>query len=99
MNAELEAIKDAATPDNPDTGEGMDLETARNLADAYVAANPDQFEKYATMTVVDLANAVTLLREAGLVEDQWMAETWLLHRYEPQNIGGVVEPQIRVAGA
>lgn len=92
-NKELGAIRDAWSKDS---GEGRDEEKARKLADAYVKANPDQFETLEDLSVDQLVKAVDVFREAGMEDDQWRVEAWLLHRYEPQTIGGAAEPKVRL---
>lgn len=90
MNSELQAIKDAweATP-------RQDL-VARSLADTYVSSHPEEFTGYAEMEIEQLTGAIDAFREAGMAEEVQKVETWLLHRFEPQNIGGVYRPQIRI---
>lgn len=89
MKAELQAIKDAweATP--------RDDDGARTLADQYVSSNPDEFNGFQGMTIEQLVEAIDTFRSANMEEDQWRIETWLLHRYTPQNIGGIYQPQLR----
>ena len=95
MNPDLEAIRDAM---DPDTGAGMDAAGARALADAYVAAHPDEFGLLATMPIESCVAAVDLFRGTGDEGSRMRVETWLLHRYEAQKIGGTVEPVIRTPG-
>lgn len=92
MNAELEAIRDAW---DKNTGDGRD-ESARELADEYVVAHEDQFASLKNMTLDQCVQAVDVFRQAGMEEEQWRVETWLLHRYEPQNIGGVADAKVRL---
>ena len=82
---------------DPDTGTGQDLETARALADAYVAANPGQFSELATKTLEECVRAVDVFRSAGMTGEQWKVETWLLHHWEPQTIGGEAAPTVRIS--
>ena len=95
MNPDLEAIRDAM---DPDTGGGQDASTARLLADAYVAAHPNEFGLLETMPLESCVAAVDLFRSTDDLGSQWRVETWLLHRYESQSIGGQAEPRIRIAG-
>lgn len=95
MNAELEAIKDAWAKD---TGDGRDDVGARALCDAYVAAHPEQFTSLEVMSLEQCVNAVEVFRDAGMEEEQWKVEAWLLHHYEPQNIGGPITAQVRIPG-
>lgn len=92
MKAELQAIKDkwAEVP--------RDAEACQAMSDAYVAANPGEFTGYESKTIQELCRAIDTFREAGMDEEVQRMEVWLLHRFEPQNIGGTYQPQIRVVG-
>lgn len=92
MNSELQEIKDAwdAQP--------RQETTARALADAYVANHTNEFTGYVEMDIDQLMNAIDVVRLAGLSEDVQRIETWLLHRFQPQVIGGVYQPQLRIVG-
>lgn len=89
----LDAIRDAW---DKDTGKGRDAAKARELADAYVAAHPDQFTELATMSLEQCVQAVDVFRAAGMADSQWRAEAWLLHHFEPQTIGGPVDAKVRI---
>lgn len=89
MAASLQDVIDA---------QSTDLEAARALADEYVAANESEFTELATRTIEQLVKAVDVFREAELVDSQHKVEVWLLHHYEPQNIGGPAEAAVRVVG-
>lgn len=90
VNAELAAIKDAM---DKQTGDGRDRDVARDLAEAYIAAHPDDFAKLATKTVEELAASVDVFRAAGWDEEQQLVETWLLHLFpQPQQVGGILTP-------
>lgn len=106
MNAELEAIKDAW---DKNTGNGRD-ENARAMADAYVAAHPELFATLANMTLEECVQSLSAFRQAAMnpaemlalkqlgidpEESQWNVEAWLLHRFEPQNIGGPAQVRVR----
>lgn len=108
MNAELEAIKDAWAKD---TGNGREEDGTRALCDAYVAAHPEQFTELANMTLEQCVQSVSLFRQASFdptqtmafkqmgvdpEESQWKVEVWLLHNFEPQNIGGPLQARIRL---
>lgn len=95
MNAELEAVRESW---DKNTGDGRDEAGTRALADAYVAAHPELFTELADMTVEQCAESVSLFRAAGLEESQWRVEVWLLHRFEPQQIGGTYQPTVRIPG-
>lgn len=95
MNAELEAIADSW---NKETGGGRDEDGTRAACDAYVAAHPEQFTALQDMSIEQCVNAVSVFRQAGMDEEQWKVEVWLLHHFAPQNIGGPIEAQIRIPG-
>ncbi len=95
MNAELEAIKEAW---DKNTGKGRDHDTARALADAYVAAHPEQFEQLKNLTIKQVVEAVDTFRRGHLEEQQWLAEVWQIHHFEPQNIGGEYQATVRIPG-
>lgn len=95
ISEELAAIKDAV---DKSTGDGRDHGGAVALADAYVAAHPELFTQLADMSIEDCVGAVGVFRAAGMEEDQWRVETWLLSRFEPQNIGGEYQAQTRIPG-
>lgn len=92
---ELQAIRDTW---DKDVGEGRDEAQARALADEYVSNHPEYFTELSSKSVHELVRAVEVFREAGMEDEQWRVEAWLLHNYEPQQIGGVAEPQVRIAG-
>lgn len=87
MNKELSALKTAM-----DAG---DFDEARKLADAYVKAHPDEFADYPDKTLESVVQAVDVFRAAGMDNEQYRAEAWHLHAWEPQAIGGNVVPQKR----
>jgi hypothetical protein len=87
MNEGLEAVKKAV--------DELDFDKARKLADAYVKANPDEFADYTDMTLESVVQAVDVFRAAGMLDNQYRAEVWHLHAWEPQAIGGNVVPQKR----
>ena len=92
MNKELEAIKDSWSKD---TGDGRDEEGTRKLADAYVAAHPEEFTELRDLSIEDCVTAVDTFRAANLEESQWRVETWLLHHFAAQQIGGEYTAQVR----
>lgn len=87
MNKGLEAVKKAV--------DELDFDKARKLADAYVKAHPDEFADYAEMTIESVVQAVDVFRAAGMLDNQYRAEAWHLHAWEPQAVGGSVVPQKR----
>lgn len=78
------------------SGDGRDENLARTLADEWVDANPEWVAINGDRTVEQFCDAIGVYRDAGNKEEVWKIEAWLLHRYEPQQIGGSTEPQIRV---
>lgn len=96
MNEELAAIK--AAMDN------LDFATARDLSTVYVNAHPDEFTDYVQMVenaeteraaMQAVVDAVEAVRNAGLVGQQYRAEAFIQHRWDPQDIGGTSEPVVR----
>lgn len=83
------------------------FDTAREIADTYVVMHPDEFndhyghvanaanEAEALATIVNMCEK---LRDAGLEEHQLRAEAFHLHRWHPQDIGGVYQPAVREDG-
>lgn len=80
--------------ENTDDWEGL-----RRAADEYVAAHPEEFTQFEGKTLESLVKAVDVFRAAGFDEEQLRVETWLLHHFEPQNIGGVATVTVRVTGS
>ena len=95
MNAELEAIRFAW---DKNTGDGRDEDGTRAMCDAYVEAHPEQFTELRNMSLEQCVQALSVFRAAGMETSQWEVETWLLHRYEPQQIGGDVQATVRIPG-
>lgn len=95
MNAELEAIRSAW---DKNTGDGRDEDGTRAMCDAYVDAHPEKFTQLAGLSLDDCVKALSVFRAAGMEESQWEVEVWLLHKYEPQSIGGPIKAQVRIPG-
>lgn len=94
MNSQLAAIAEAMDK----TSEGGRNELlARALADDYVEANPGLFTELESMSIHELVHAVEVFRDAGMVDEQWRVETWLLHRFNPQDIGGPASATVRIS--
>lgn len=94
MDTQLESIKQAV--------EAGEFDTARTLSDEYVASNPDVYNGWESKQVAGdtgLVANVDLYRAAGREDDLWQTEAWLLHRFQPQNIGGEAAVQLRVPNA
>ena len=84
MNADLEAIRD--TMEDKET---RDRAAARDLAEAYIATNPDEFAELSAKSFEEVVEAVDVFRDAGFETERWRCEAYLLHLFpEPQTIGG-----------
>lgn len=97
MSQQLEAILAALEANGDEPG---DIDKARDLSTKYVKAHPDEFVGYTAWGTGDTAikltvNAVETFRAAGDRENWARAEAWHFHTWEPQNIGGMVQPQVR----
>lgn len=105
MEADLQAIADA-WENRPAAGEassGPDGEEAAaqdadvyELADAYVAAHPDDFAGFAALPLEALVKTIDTYRTDGRDEDAMKVQVWLWHHFEPQKIGGTYEATLRV---
>lgn len=110
MHAELQKIKDAwesrdaagqassadakGLPRNgTDVAKGDDK--VRKLADAYVAKNKSEYAGWENIPLEVLVGMVDQHRDNGDDAKQWKVEAWLLHQFEPQNIGGPAEAKVR----
>lgn len=91
MHEQLEAIKTAW---DKESGE-RDEDLARELSAEFVETYPERYVDIRNKSVVELAKAVDIFREAGFYEKQWEIEAWLLYQYDPQDIGGSAEPRVR----
>lgn len=87
MENDLQAIKDAY--------EAEDWDEARTLSDAYVSANTDAFNDQRTMSVDQCVALIDTYRTLGMETNLWVMEAWLLHHFEPQDIGGTYQPAVR----
>lgn len=90
---ELQAVRDAWAKE---VGDGRDDAKARELADKYVSKHPEHFASLQEMSVQELVKAVDVFREAGMFDEQWRVEVWLLHHFNPQDIGGPVAATVRM---
>jgi len=95
LSPELAAIKDAM---DKQTGDGRDHAGAVTLAEAYVTENPDLFAPLRDLPIEDLVKSVDVLRAAGLEEEHWRVEAYLLAKFNPQSIGGEYHPTVRLPG-
>ena len=93
MKKEFAAIKDAM---DKKTGDGRDHDKAIALADKYVKAHPEEFAEMQNLTLEQCVKNVETFRETGQDDWEMRFEVWLLHHFEPQNIGGAAEPTVRL---
>lgn len=93
MNTELEAIKESW---DKTTGDGRNEEGTRELADEYVSAHADEYAGFDNIPLEVLVDMLSAARNTGREEETWKIETWLLHRFAPQNIGGAYTAEIRL---
>lgn len=93
MDKELQKIRDAM---DKESGDGRDELLARTLADKYVKANPGLFTRFDGMSVHDCVRAVEVFRDAGMPGEEQLVETWILHHFDSQNIGGLAEATVRI---
>lgn len=107
MRTELKALKDAwekrpaAGPrSSSDDGKKLarDDDKARKLADKFVSSNSALYKGWEALPLEVLVKMVDKYRDDGDEDQQWQVEAWLLHHFEPQNIGGLAEAKIRVVG-
>lgn len=92
ITREMAAIKDAM---DKKTGDGRDHAKAVELADKYVAKHPDDFKEMEGLTIEQCVQEVEHYRNVGREDKEQLFEIWLLHHFEPQNIGGTAEPKVR----
>lgn len=92
MIQQLEDIKAAWSSAE---GGGRDEVLARELCDQLVASNPELFEEIQDKSLPELVEAIDVFHAAGMEEQVWRIEAWLLHRFEPQQIGITPSPVIR----
>lgn len=92
MDPELDAI--ILAMDKEREG-GRDQALAVSLADAYVAAHPETFTFLQGMTLEACVGLVDVFRGDGDLRSLFLVETWLLHHFKPQTIGGTYEAEVR----
>lgn len=95
MDKQLTAIRNAL---DKNTDDGRDLDTARKLADKYVADNPQKFEQFQGLDEDACCKAADVFNAAGMDEQVALVETWVRHHFEPQDIGGPSKATVRVLG-
>lgn len=93
LSPELEAIRDAM---NKETGDGRDRDLAVELSTAYVEAHPELTAEMHDWDISRVVESVSVFRAAGFEEKQWQLEAYLLAKFEPQSIGGVYQPELRM---
>ncbi len=104
MDASLKAIKDGwekrdARGTRSSTGKAdlADDDKVRSLADKHVKANAKDYAGWENLSLETLVKTVDEAREVGDEEKLWKVEAYLLHKFEPQNIGGTYEPKLRIS--
>lgn len=65
-----------------------DKAVAKQMALDYVAAHENEFLAYKDMTIPELVGLIDAYRAAGNEELRIKIDIWLLHAFEPQQIGG-----------
>ena len=93
ITKEMATIADAM---DKTTGDGRDHAKAVDLADKYVAKHPDEFKEMEALTLEQCVQEVEHYRNVGRADKEQLFEIWLLHKFEPQNIGGTAQPKVRV---
>lgn len=63
---------------------------AKSLAIDYVLDNKQLFQRFESLTLEQLVEFIDSVRAVGNVQEQTLADMWLLTQYEPQNIVGTV---------
>jgi hypothetical protein len=103
MAEDLKAIREAwekrdARGQRSSSGKASleDDDKVRKLADKYVAAHKADFAGFEHLSLDALVKTLEGYRESGDEEGEWKIQTWLFHHFEPQNIGGTYEAQLRV---
>lgn len=98
MKAELEAIKNAL--DKGEDGESRDYDLAVQLSHDYVAANPEEFDAETRAKPLEgpdgIVSMMDVFLQAGLMEWYWRCQTWVLHTWPPQRIGGEYRAEVRI---
>ncbi|WP_099021262.1 hypothetical protein [Mycolicibacterium palauense] len=92
------------------TGGGRDEAAARKVCDEYVAAHPDDFSEFEAWSLEECVAAVDVFRDAAATfrsrglnahavtadSNKLKLDVWLLHRFEPQDIGGAAKVKVRI---
>lgn len=112
MDKDLQAIRDAwekrpaagqrssATAKGLPSDQGQELrqedDSVYKLADKYVDAHPEDFGGFDALPLDVIVGALEKARETGDEASEWKFQTWLFHRFEPQNIGGTHTATVRL---
>lgn len=103
MDKDLQSIKDkwesrAAAGQASSTEDGVNAKdkSVYALADKYVDAHPDEFKGFDALPLELVVGALEKARETGDEASEWKFQTWLFHRFEPQNIGGTHTATVRL---
>jgi len=104
MDKDLQAIKEA-WENRPAAGQASSTESGVRdkddsvyaKADKYVAAHKDTFAGFEALSMDLIVAALEKARENGDEAEEWKFQTWLFHRFEPQNIGGTHTATVRVS--
>jgi hypothetical protein len=67
------------------------------LADKYVTANKADYAGFENLPLEALVRTLESCREQGDEDGEWKIQAWLFHHFEPQNIGGTYQPELRLA--
>lgn len=103
MDDDLKAIKDGwesrdAAGIRSSSGEASleDDNKVYALADEYVAAHTEEFAAWDNLSLDVLVKTLEEARDKGDEVSVWKIQAWLFHKFEPQNIGGTYQAQLRV---
>lgn len=95
MHKDLQAFRNAV---DKTTGDGRDLDKAREIADKYVKENPQEFEYLAGWDEHDVCKEIDVMRAAGRYDQVTRIEVWVRHHFEPTHVGGPASARVRVLG-
>lgn len=95
MDAELDAI--FAAWDKTDGG-GRDDALTRSLSTTYVADHPELFATLASFGDDQdrVIKSLEVFRDAGWTEQSRLCQVWLWRTFQPQQVGGVFEAELRL---
>jgi hypothetical protein len=78
------------------SSETKDRSEPHALADAYVDAHPELVARYDAFDIPDLVALLEAARDRGDEERVVEIDLWLLHAFEPQQIGGQATARVSV---